>query len=151
MPQKPTYTLHPAFPVRRVLWRPSYECELAIVSNAEFATSAHADLLQSALSASLAMAPVQGVLSRVGSGLGLDVLTQGGGGADAMQRSGRETPGGPAAAADAKSVFSSSPSGSGDAVEIWDVRRGWIAKWSVSGSAVEGGVTGEIVRVCWLS
>ena len=30
-----------------------------------------------------------------------------------------------------------------DAVEIWDVRRGWIAKWSVTGSAAEGGVTGS--------
>jgi hypothetical protein len=33
--------------------------------------------------------------------------------------------------------------GGGDVVEIWDVRRGWIAKWSVTGSAVEGGVTGK--------
>jgi hypothetical protein len=33
-------------------------------------------------------------------------------------------------------------SGIGDAVEIWDVRRGWIAKWTVRGSAIEGGVTG---------
>ena len=36
MPNKPTYNIHPSFPVRRVVWRPSYECELAIVSNAEF-------------------------------------------------------------------------------------------------------------------
>jgi WD repeat-containing protein 24 len=33
--------------------------------------------------------------------------------------------------------------GWGDAVEIWDVRRGWIAKWAVGGSAGEGGVAGE--------
>jgi WD repeat-containing protein 24 len=33
--------------------------------------------------------------------------------------------------------------GRGDAVEIWDVRRGWIAKWAVGGSAGEGGVAGE--------
>ena len=30
----------------------------------------------------------------------------------------------------------------GDPVEIWDVRRGYIAKWTVRGSAAEGGVTG---------
>ncbi len=30
----------------------------------------------------------------------------------------------------------------GDAVEIWDVRRGHIAKWQVGGSSIEGGVTG---------
>jgi hypothetical protein len=34
-------------------------------------------------------------------------------------------------------------SGVGDAVEIWDARRGWIAKWTVRGSAIEGGVTGS--------
>jgi hypothetical protein len=32
--------------------------------------------------------------------------------------------------------------GRGDAIEIWDVRRGWIPKWAVGGSAIEGGVTG---------
>jgi hypothetical protein len=32
---------------------------------------------------------------------------------------------------------------SGDAVKIWDVRRGWIAKWAVGESAIEGGVAGE--------
>lgn len=35
------------------------------------------------------------------------------------------------------------PKGNGaDAVEIWDVRRGWIAKWTVEASSSEGGVTG---------
>lgn len=29
-----------------------------------------------------------------------------------------------------------------DAIEIWDVRRGWIGKWSVVGSGVEGGISG---------
>ena len=33
--------------------------------------------------------------------------------------------------------------GRGDAVEIWDVRKGWIAKWAVGGSNVEGGVAGK--------
>jgi len=32
-----------------------------------------------------------------------------------------------------------------DAVEIWDVRRSWVAKWEVLGSATEGGVTGQFV------
>ena len=38
-----------------------------------------------------------------------------------------------------------SASGVGDSVEIWDVRRGWIAKWSVTGSAAEGGISGKRV------
>lgn len=29
-----------------------------------------------------------------------------------------------------------------DVIEIWDVRRGWIAKWSVCGSGAERGVSG---------
>lgn len=33
----------------------------------------------------------------------------------------------------------------GDPVEIWDVRRGFIAKWTVRGSAAEGGVTGALL------
>ena len=31
-----------------------------------------------------------------------------------------------------------------DPVEIWDVRRGYIAKWVVNGSIVDGGVTGKL-------
>ena len=29
-----------------------------------------------------------------------------------------------------------------DPIEIWDVRRSYIAKWVLIGSAIEGGVTG---------
>ena len=35
--------------------------------------------------------------------------------------------------------------GSGDPVEVWDVRRGYVAKWRVRGSAFEGGATGLFV------
>lgn len=34
------------------------------------------------------------------------------------------------------------PSKFGDSIEIWDVRRSWIAKWSVSGSGADSGVSG---------
>ncbi|KAG6810839.1 hypothetical protein H0H92_010103, partial [Tricholoma furcatifolium] len=95
IPTKPTYTLHPSFPVRRVVWRPSYECELAIVSNAEFASGSNPDLSQNS--------------GNTGDG-------------------------------DKQGIYSRSSIG-GDAVEIWDVRRGWIPKWYVTGSAIEGGVT----------
>lgn len=33
----------------------------------------------------------------------------------------------------------------GDMIEIWDVRRQWIAKWTVTGSNREGGVTGKLL------
>ncbi|KAG6853834.1 hypothetical protein C0991_000948 [Blastosporella zonata] len=90
MPVKPLYTLHPSFPVRRVMWRPGYECELAVVSNAEFSSGSSPDLLQAG-----------------------------------------------------ESTAENKTSVGGDAVEIWDVRRAWIPKWSVTGSAIEGGVTGQ--------
>ena len=75
--------------MRRVLWRPEYECELAVVSNED-----------------------------VGSG--------GDGGFGEFGGKGKEL--------------------SGDAVEIWDVRKRWITKWAVGGSAVEDGVAGATSR-----
>ena len=41
------------------------------------------------------------------------------------------------------STKTSNTSGLGDSVEIWDVRRQYVAKWAVRGSAYEGGVTGK--------
>ncbi|KAG6908862.1 hypothetical protein DXG01_002936 [Tephrocybe rancida] len=99
IPSKPTYTLHPSFPVRRVAWRPTYECELAVVSNAEFSSGSNPDLVQN------------------------NAIGAGGTGENEKHGSDNKT------------------SLGGDAVEIWDVRRSWIPKWSVTGSAVEGGVT----------
>jgi len=98
IPNKPTYTLHPSFPVRHVVWRPSYECELAVVSNAEFSAGSNPDLCQNGSN---------------GSG-GLE-----------------------------DSKGSRLLSAGADAVEIWDIRRSWIPKWSVAGSAAEGSVTGK--------
>ncbi|KAI0062106.1 hypothetical protein BV25DRAFT_1900133 [Artomyces pyxidatus] len=106
MSHTPTYTLSTSFPVRRVLWRPGYDCELAVVSNAEFGIGSNSDMSSS-------------TSDQPGEALGEPI--------------GLET----------ESV-SSQPkrmSDMGDAVEIWDVRRGYIAKWLVGGSAVEGGVT----------
>jgi WD repeat-containing protein 24 len=108
IPQRPTYTLHPPFPVRRVLWRPSHECEVAVVSNGEFGTGSSSDLQHTAISENLQ--------NRVHT---------------RERTSGATTP-------------HRSHTGVGDPVEIWDVRRGWIAKWSVNASAAEGGATGPI-------
>jgi WD40 repeat protein len=99
-PHRPTYTIHPAFPVRRVHWRPDYGCELAIISNAEFSAGPNQDLT-----------------------------------AEGIERTGRDS------VANTNLACSSV----GDAVEIWDVRRAWIAKWKVSDvseSVLGGCVTG---------
>jgi hypothetical protein len=104
--QAPTYSLAVPFPVRRAFWRPDYECELAIVSNAEFGAGANQDDTAPAGDAGPALSSSPEVE------LGL--------GAPPARHSGD----------------------TGDPIEIWDVRRGYLAKWVVRGSTVEGGVTG---------
>ena len=108
---KPTYTIHSSFPVRHVHWRPGYDCELAVVSNAEFSSGSNPDMNASS-----------SALHRSTSTLGLL--------SDPTVKDGQAR------------KMAASASSSGDPIEIWDVRRGWIAKWSVAGSAIEGGVTG---------
>ncbi|KAI1785177.1 hypothetical protein LXA43DRAFT_929347 [Ganoderma leucocontextum] len=111
----PTYTLHTAFPVRRVLFRPGYECELAIVSNADFGTGTEFG---------------HGAPSPGSAGLPAAVTPRGvAAHLDASGSEGTITP------------ESRSKNEGSDPVEIWDVRRGYIAKWVVNGSAVDGGVT----------
>lgn len=106
---KPTYVLHPSYPVRRVLWRPEYPCELALVSNAEFSG---------------------------GGGGGADLL--------ASPRMQNATPAFLSAAAPVSDLKDAErkPGLVGETVEIWDVRRGWIAKWTVDTSVSDGAVTG---------
>ncbi|KAJ7343384.1 hypothetical protein DFH08DRAFT_225357 [Mycena albidolilacea] len=117
IPHKPTYTLHPSFPVRHVLWRPGYECEIAVVSNAnaEFGSGNFSELTEPTTGPTYASAPGAGS-ARAGT-------------PNMLPSSG------------AVSTNRERGSGVGDAVEIWDARRGWIAKWTVRGSAIEGGVT----------
>ncbi|KAJ7632721.1 hypothetical protein FB45DRAFT_978405 [Roridomyces roridus] len=112
IPHKPTYTLHPSFPVRRVLWRPGYECEVAVVSNAnaEFGSGNLSEFVAAPSYASAA--GNTGVISHANDGSSRPAK-------ESKDRTG----------------------GIGDAVEIWDVRRGWIAKWTVRGSSNEGGAT----------
>ncbi|KAK0193592.1 hypothetical protein F5146DRAFT_1101535 [Armillaria mellea] len=128
IPHKPTYTLHPSFPVRQVQWRPSYECEIAIVSNAELGTGSNPDMSQPPALA--------GTVERVNRALGLDL-----GGRDASQNGVNKDNSSGLASGFKTPKASNIVVGMGDAIEIWDVRRGWIAKWSVTGSAIEGGVT----------
>lgn len=110
MASTPTYILAAPYPVRHARWRPGYECELALVSNAGF----------------------------------------GGLGQEAAGEAGTATPD--------VAPISSSPEvevaahaaahrtvENGDPVEIWDVRRGYLAKWVLSGSSIEGGVTGRVL------
>lgn len=112
----PVYTLHTSFPVRRVMWRPGYECELAVVSNSEFSTNSSS--LDPA-SPPDPLTPNTGVVPLPSGSLGAS-----------SRIPGAKTP--PTTKGDI-----------GDQIEIWDVRRGYIAKWAVRGSGVDGGVTGK--------
>jgi WD repeat-containing protein 24 len=163
MRTRPAYVLHPSFPVRKVKWRPAgtggeWGCELAVVSNIEFGSgSGGLDMggvnhpMQ--LSANNTTGPVThigGRSSKIAPGV------VGGGAFGSIATASPTRPTYAHAAADGNNRSQppalGSPSGSstwaastgGDAVEIWDVRRGWIAKWSVTGSAAEGSVTGKI-------
>ncbi|KAJ3786355.1 hypothetical protein GGU10DRAFT_427441 [Lentinula aff. detonsa] len=155
MPHKPIYTLHPSFQVRRVLWRPSHECEIAVISNGEFSSGSNPDMGPSAgASASIqsnqaraivrtsSMRSVQrgqGVLNRIGAGFGLGLEVLGSGDHHEAARNKNERVG--TVVTQSPKRPASSDGGVGDAAEIWDVRRGWIAKWHVNGSAAEGGST----------
>lgn len=126
IPHKPTYTLHPSYGVRRIAWRPGYECELAIVTNMDYPMTV----------TDLAVPEGKpGLLTRVSSGLGLDALMKGTGPDKGVLMVGPSIESRLSEVAESSSL--------GDAIEIWDVRREWLAKWSVTGSAGDGGVTGQ--------
>lgn len=108
--RKPVYTLHTSFPVRRVAWRPNYECELAVTSYLEGSANSQPN---PALDLSTAGPPAS---PRISNLVPPEVV-------QSEQN---------------RALYSRL----GDPVEVWDVRRGYIAKWSVPGSSVEGGVTG---------
>ncbi|KAJ4476615.1 hypothetical protein J3R30DRAFT_310066 [Lentinula aciculospora] len=153
MPHNPKYTLHPSFQVRRVLWRPSHECEVAVLSNGEFSSGSNPDIGPSTAPSVLpksAGAPVrtpsmrsiqgnQGMVNKIGTGLSfsLEMLGNEDHHIDARGKTERSSN----AATGSPKGSSTNNGGVGDAAEIWDVRRGWIAKWRVNGSAAEGGST----------
>ena len=123
--QLPVYDLRTSFPVRRVLWRPGYGCELAVISNADFGLGSGSDVSVAASkmpSPRIAEKPIHGepqplsILSELQNQLSPRIQFE--------------------------DTFSQTRNGVGDSVEIWDVRRQYIAKWLLNNSAVEGGVTG---------
>ena len=124
-PQSPVYNLHTSFPIRRVLWRPGYGCELAVVSNADFGLGSGSDTSVAASkmpSPRIAEKPMQGEPQP------LTVLTE------LKNHFSPKVP--------LELIASQTRNGVGDSIEIWDVRRQYIAKWLLNSSAVEGGVTG---------
>ena len=115
----PAYTLHTSYPVRRVRWRPGYECELAVASSIDFDTGHKTS-------------------STSGDNVASDAVVTG---SPHVERAEAEEP--LSAGEDEKVAQATNSRTVGDPVEIWDVRRGYVAKWALRGSAVEGGVTGQ--------
>lgn len=116
--RKPVYAMHTSFPVRRVAWRPNYECELVVSSYQDVA------------------AGVQTGQSFDSSASGLGLLSSSPKSSFGLLSSHEEI------REEDPLAHSSNPVG--NPIEIWDVRRGYVAKWTVRGSAVEGGVTGTL-------
>ena len=125
----PAYTLFTSYPVRRVAWRTGYETELAIASNYESGFSLFPSTTNStsvSVPSYLHMEPSESNITQTSSSFGGDDSAT-----NRLSSSGDGEP-------------SNGHAGSmGDGIEIWDVRRSWIAKWTVSDSNREGGVTSE--------
>ncbi|KZT72008.1 hypothetical protein DAEQUDRAFT_686910 [Daedalea quercina L-15889] len=119
----PVYTLRTTFPVRRVLWRPGYECELAVVAHTDQGVNTSMELHTS----------TGGHLSPPGMALSAGLIS-----AVSSPRLGNTSI---SIAEPMLEPAPSSPLNDGGApIEIWDVRRGFIAKWVVHDSVGEGGV-----------
>ncbi len=124
IPAKQTYTLHPRYPIRHVLWRPGYECEVAVISNPELAPpAAKTDVSK--------LATTPPFLSRSASSITLDTLST------VTDTDSLHPPVSPME----NKGYASVPVVD-DTIEIWDVRRAWVAKWSIRGSGAEGSLTG---------
>jgi len=124
IPAKQTYTLHPRYPIRHVLWRPGYECEVAVISNPELAPpAAKTDVSK--------LATTPPFLSRSSSSITLDTLST------VTDTDSLHPPVSPME----NKGYASVPVVD-DTIEIWDVRRAWVAKWSIRGSGAEGSLTG---------
>ena len=129
------YTLHPSFPVRRVAWRPGYETELAIASSNEhgYSTSAVNPSMNASTHSNKEVAEIVNLTGHTGSSPGSS------GSADsAPGSSNASTAGSENAMSTGRNVTITD-----DMIEVWDVRRAWVAKWTLSGSSRDGGVTGN--------
>ena len=129
----PSYTLHVSNPVRRVSWRPGYETELAV---AYYTDSTFNPALKTPQPVTLSLSPSIKQLSLENENTTVSgTLDSEEGGASpsiGVLPMGLHISGGQPNAR------------SGELVEIWDVRRPWLAKWTVNGSNNEGGVSGMV-------
>ena len=131
------YTLHTPYPVRRVCWRPGHETEVAVAYDRGFsfgAESAKSTVERPGLSGlrTPSNSPVISHMSLAHSR-----------GASMTDNE---------VSCSAQNLIDAKLSTLADAIQIWDVRQAWIAKWSVKGSSVENGVTGISVInniSCW--
>jgi len=137
MPSKPTYTLHTSYRIRRVAWRPESQTEIAVapdapsssvISTSISSTGAYSDNSPSSMASIMHTSPQSATNSSPRSA---------GSSQDGSQRT--------------NSLHSANPLRANmDELEIWDVRRSWVSKWTVEGSSVEGGISGECTNLLGL-
>lgn len=130
MPSKPTYTLHTSYRIRRVAWRPESQTEIAVAPDA--ASS-------SAISASISSIGVYAD----NSPLSIASIVHA-----SPQSATNSSPRSVGSSQEGSHRTNSLPSANSlrvamDELEIWDVRRSWVSKWTVEGSSAEGGICGE--------
>jgi WD repeat-containing protein 24 len=120
--RKALYSMYTSFPIRCVRWRSGYECELAVTSYQDATATTQPNQSMDFAASGLGLvsnSPKTGLLSH-------------------------------AVASEEEKEDHNLPllanTGGGNPIEIWDVRRGYVAKWTVRGSAAEGGVTGRKKR-----
>ena len=128
----PSYVLHVSNPVRRVTWRPGYETELAV---AYYSESTFNPNLKTPQSGPLTLSP-----SLKQKGLESENVQAV---ENALADTDKSSPSMIAMPEQPNSSGRSSAR-SGELVEIWDVRRPWLSKWTVTGSDGEGGVSGKM-------
>ncbi|KLO18063.1 WD40 repeat-like protein [Schizopora paradoxa] len=124
--KQPSYTLHTSFPIRRATWRPGHETELAIASNNSNDPVINNISSSSSTSSSHPKEGSEGASASSSSPVSSGFI---------------ENTRSNASACGSDVTPSASDFHSGSTIEVWDVRRSWLAKWTIQNNHQEGGVT----------
>ena len=134
MPPKPTYTLHTSFRIRRVAWRPESQTEIAVAAETGLNTAMPTTISTASILSDISALPVSSINHSSPQSA-----------TDSSPRSAGSVPDNPSRV---DFLPSTNPLiTAGNELEIWDVRRGWVNKWSIEGGAAEGGISGEHMRL----
>ena len=120
---KPMYTLYTQFPVRKVRWRPEFPTELAIISYSEAGIAGPGSSNTPAILSESSMSSSPDKISHL----------------TAASHAFEDVP---VKMSDLGHSKTNNLKIYGDSIELWDVRRAWIAKWVAEKAHADGGVSG---------